>query len=157
MLLEPGSRLDAYEVIRLLGAGGMGEVYRAKDSRLHRDVAIKVMQAGCAASPDHLRRFRHEALAIAALNHPNILVVYDTGQAGGAPYVVTELLDGETLGDRLTKGALPPARQLIAPFKSPTDWRRRTPKGSFIGISSRITCSSRETNASRFSTSGSPS
>ncbi len=107
MSLEPGSRLDAYGVIRLLGAGCMGEVYRAKDSRLHRDVAIKVMQAGCAASPDRLRRFRQEALAIAALNHPNILVVYDTGQSDGAPYVVTELLDGETLADRLTKGALP--------------------------------------------------
>jgi eukaryotic-like serine/threonine-protein kinase len=107
MLLEPGARLDAYEVIRLLGAGGMGEVYRARDTRLHRDVAIKVMQSACAATPDRLRRFRQEALATAALNHPNILVVYDTGQSAAAPYVVTELLEGETLAERLTKGRLP--------------------------------------------------
>jgi serine/threonine protein kinase len=105
--LAPGSRLGAYEVLSLLGAGGMGEVYRARDARLGRDVAIKVLPAGVAADPERLQRFEQEARAAAALNHPNILAVYDIGQHDGAPYIVSELLEGETLRERLKGGALP--------------------------------------------------
>ena len=108
MPLISGSRLGPYEVISPLGAGGMGEVYRARDPRLGRDVAVKVLPADFSADPDRLRRFEQEARAAAALNHPNILAVYDIGQHDGAPYIVSELLDGETLRDRL--GRAPAAR-----------------------------------------------
>jgi eukaryotic-like serine/threonine-protein kinase len=106
MRLTAGARLGPYEVICLLGAGGMGEVYRASDSRLGRSVAIKILPETFATDPDRLHRFRQEALAAAALNHPNILVVYDIGVDERAPYVVSELLDGETLRDRLQRGEL---------------------------------------------------
>jgi hypothetical protein len=107
MSLAPGVRLGAYEVVALIGAGGMGEVYRARDPRLGRDVAIKVLPAGLGADPDRLWRFEQEARAAAALNHPNILAVYDIGQHEGVPYIVSELLEGETLRARLADGALP--------------------------------------------------
>jgi serine/threonine protein kinase len=106
MNLSPGSRLGPYEIIAPLGAGGMGEVYRARDSRLKREVAIKVLPQAFSRDAERLRRFEQEALATAALNHPNILAVFDIGTSEGAPYVVSELLEGETLRDRLRSGAL---------------------------------------------------
>src|SRR5438876_9057243 len=101
MTLVTGTRLGAYEVLSLLGAGGMGEVYRAHDPRLGRDVAIKVLPAALSADPDRLRRFEQEARAAGALNHPNILTVHEIGTHEGQPYIVSELLEGQTLRDAL--------------------------------------------------------
>jgi serine/threonine protein kinase len=106
MTVEPGTRLGFYEVTAPLGEGGMGEVYRARDPRLGRDVAIKVLPPEVNADADRLRRFEQEARAAAPLNHPNILAVYDIGTHQGSPYIVSELLDGETLRERLAGGAL---------------------------------------------------
>jgi serine/threonine protein kinase len=107
MGLEKGARLGPYEIVGLLGAGGMGEVYRARDTRLGRDVAIKVLPPELTSDPERLRRFEQEARAAAALNHPNILALYDVGTHDGAPYLVTELLEGESLRESLDAGALP--------------------------------------------------
>ena len=109
MSLTPGTRLGPYELLAKLGAGGMGEVYRAKDARLGRTVAIKVLPADAAADTSARARFEREARAIAALSHPHICVVHDVGREGDTDYLVMELLEGETLGDRLarTKGPLP--------------------------------------------------
>jgi Tol biopolymer transport system component len=104
MNLTPGTKLGPYEIVSLLGAGGMGEVYRARDSRLKREVAIKVLPHTLSLDSDRLRRFEQEALATAALNHPNILAVFDIGTHEGAPYVVSELLEGETLRERVRGG-----------------------------------------------------
>src|SRR5713101_8066720 len=101
MTMAPGTRLGPYEILAPLGAGGMGEVYRAHDSRLDRTVAIKVLPAAFSRDAERLRRFEQEARAAAALNHPNILAVYDIGTHEDAPYVVTELLEGETLRHRI--------------------------------------------------------
>jgi Tol biopolymer transport system component/tRNA A-37 threonylcarbamoyl transferase component Bud32 len=106
MNLAPGTKLGPYEIVSLLGAGGMGEVYRARDSRLKREVAIKVLPQALSLDTDRLRRFEQEALATAALNHPNILAVFDIGTHEGAPYVVSELLEGETLRERLRGGSI---------------------------------------------------
>jgi Tol biopolymer transport system component/tRNA A-37 threonylcarbamoyl transferase component Bud32 len=106
MNLTAGSKLGPYEIVAPLGAGGMGEVYRARDSRLKREVAIKVLPQALSRDPDRLRRFEQEALATAALNHPNILAVFDIGTSDGSPYVVSELLEGETLRDRLRGGSI---------------------------------------------------
>ncbi len=97
MALVAATRLGPYEIQGLLGAGGMGEVYRALDPRLGREVAVKVLPEEVGRDPDRLARFEREARAVAALNHPNILTVHDVGTHEGTPYVVTELLDGETL------------------------------------------------------------
>src|SRR4249919_2994448 len=94
--LPSGSRLGPYDIQSLIGSGGMGEVYRAHDARLGRDVAIKVLPAAFSDDPDRLRRFEQEARAAAALNHPNILHILDVGRDGSTSYVVSELLDGET-------------------------------------------------------------
>jgi len=99
--LTAGTRLGPYDILAPLGAGGMGEVYRARDSRLGRDVAIKVLPASFASDPDRLRRFELEARATGMLNHPNILAVYDIGTHEGAPYLVTELLEGDTLREHI--------------------------------------------------------
>jgi serine/threonine-protein kinase len=107
MALASGVQLGPYEILAALGAGGMGAVYRARDSRLGRDVAIKVLPPAFNADPDRLRRFEQEARAAAALNHPNILAVHDIGTYQGAPYVVSELLEGTTLRAALATGALP--------------------------------------------------
>src|SRR5262245_36240057 len=107
MPLAPGARLGPYEILSALGAGGMGEVYRARDPRLRRDVAIKVLASARSADPDRLVRFEQEARAAAALNHPNILAVYDIGTEADAPFIVSELLEGQTLRERLHSGAIP--------------------------------------------------
>ncbi|HEY6549377.1 MAG TPA: serine/threonine-protein kinase, partial [Vicinamibacteria bacterium] len=107
MSLADGMNLGPYEVKGPLGVGGMGEVYRAHDARLGRDVAVKVLPASFAADADRLRRFEQEARATSALNHPNILAIYDLGSHQGAPYVVSELLEGETLRDRIGATPLP--------------------------------------------------
>jgi eukaryotic-like serine/threonine-protein kinase len=103
MSISPGQRLGPYEVVALIGTGGMGEVYRAIDTRLRRDVAIKVLPAEFSADADRLGRFEQEARAAAALNHPNILAVYDLGRHDAAPYIVSELLEGKTLRERLSQ------------------------------------------------------
>src|SRR5262245_59058601 len=111
MALEAGSRLGPYEIVGRLGSGGMGEVYRARDPRLDREVAIKVLPDGV-ADRKHLQRFGQEARAAGALNHPSVLAVYDVGTHEGAPYVVSELLEGHTLKARLEGGALPERKAL---------------------------------------------
>jgi eukaryotic-like serine/threonine-protein kinase len=110
--LTAGTRLGPYEIVAPIGAGGMGEVYRARDARLGRDVAVKVLPASFSNDPDRLRRFEQEARAAGLLNHPNVTAVYDIGTVDGSPYVVTELLEGETLRSRLAGGALAPRRAL---------------------------------------------
>ena len=107
MALSAGMRLGPYEVLSALGAGGMGEVYRARDPRLGREVAIKVLPAAFSADSDRLRRFEQEARAAAALNHPNILAVYDIGTEAGATFIVSELLEGKTLRYACAQGAVP--------------------------------------------------
>ena len=106
-MLAVGSRLGPYEIIAPLGAGGMGEVYRARDTRLGREVAVKVLPEPLANDPHRLERFEREARAVAALSHPNILAIHDYGSHGGVTYAVMELLEGETLRSRLAGGALP--------------------------------------------------
>jgi serine/threonine protein kinase/Tol biopolymer transport system component len=107
MAVTPGQKIGPYHVTGQIGAGGMGEVYRARDARLGREVAIKVLPGSFSSDPDRLDRFAQEARAAAALNHTNILAIYDIGEDLGAPYIVSELLEGETLRERLRSGALP--------------------------------------------------
>jgi len=111
MGLTSGTKLGQYEILSPLGAGGMGEVYRARDSRLNRDVAIKVLP-GLSSEQDRLIRFEQEARATAALNHPNILAIFQMGTHVGVPYIVTELLEGKTLAESLRRGPLPPRRAI---------------------------------------------
>jgi len=121
MTLSVGTRLGAYEILAPLGAGGMGEVYRARDSKLKRDVAVKVLPQSLAVDADALARFEREALAVAALSHPNILAIYDFGTHEGTAYAVTELLEGETLRGRLDAGPIPQ--------KQTVDYALQTVKG----------------------------
>ena len=112
MTLSPGTRLGPYEIVGPLGAGGMGEVYRARDTQLGRDVAIKALPPAFAADPARLSRFRREAQTLASLNHPNIAAIYGLEEAAGMPHLVLELVEGETLAARLTRGALPQSEAL---------------------------------------------
>ncbi len=121
MTLNAGTRLGPYEILSPLGAGGMGEVYRAKDTKLHREVAIKVLPESLAKDADALARFEREAHAVAALNHPNILSIFDFGTHGDTAYAVMELLEGETLREILSEGA-PPLRRT-------TEWARQIAAG----------------------------
>ncbi|HEY6064620.1 MAG TPA: protein kinase [Thermoanaerobaculia bacterium] len=107
--LGPGSRLGPYEIVSSVGAGGMGEVFRAKDTRLGRDVAIKILTAANAGDPDSVRRFEKEARAVASLSHPNVVPLFDVGEQGGVRFAVTEYVAGETLRARLKRGAMPAA------------------------------------------------
>src|SRR5579864_2552077 len=102
-----GQLVGHYRILEKIGSGGMGDVFRARDERLGRDVALKLIRPSSSDSPDHLRRFEHEARAAAALNHPNILAIYDVGFEGTTPYIVTELLHGRTLRQRLAEGPIP--------------------------------------------------
>ena len=107
MALASGTKLGPYEIQLPLGAGGMGEVYRARDTRLGREVAIKVLPSAFSLDPERLRRFKQEAQVVAALNHPNILAIHDFGEHEGSPYIVTELLEGQTLRGSLSGGPIP--------------------------------------------------
>lgn len=127
-MLQPGVRLGPYEVLALVDAGGMGEVYRARDTRLRRDVAVKVLAGYDPASPDRLQRFDREARAAAALNHPNILAVYDVGNEQGTPFIVSELLEGETL-----RGANDVVRKVSVDGGSPLVVRSE-PARNVVGI-----------------------
>src|SRR5882672_5197683 len=104
MTIAAGTKLGRYEIRSKIGEGGMGEVYRARDEKLNRDVAIKILPVAFSQDQGRLLRFEQEAQAAGALNHPNILAVYDVGTYDDAPYVVSELLEGETLGERLLAG-----------------------------------------------------
>src|SRR6187397_2707511 len=111
MTLAAGTRLGPYEILSPLGAGGMGEVYRARDTRLHREVAIKVLPQRVADDADALARFEREAKSVAALSHPNILALHDVGRENGVAYAVMELLEGETLREALAAGRARPAKR----------------------------------------------
>src|ERR1700683_1353410 len=106
------TQFGPYKIIALLGSGGMGEVYRARDTRLLRDVALKVLPASFTNDPERLRTFEQEARAVAALNHPNIVSVYDVGTDDGVHYIVSELLEGETLRERIPASGMP-ARKAV--------------------------------------------
>jgi eukaryotic-like serine/threonine-protein kinase len=121
MPLSAGDQLGPYQIAGFVGAGGMGEVYRARDPRLNRDVAIKVLHASVAADPERLRRFTAEAQAVAALNHPNVLTIYEVGTQGEHPFIATELLEGATLRATLEAGALPLSKAI--------DYARQTAAG----------------------------
>jgi Tol biopolymer transport system component len=119
--IQAGTRLGPYEVTAFIGAGGMGEVYRARDGRLHRDVAIKVLPEGVARDQESRSRFERETQAVAALSHPNVLAIYDTGTHDGRLFAVTELLDGQTLRERLRQGPVP--------VRKAVDWAVQTARG----------------------------
>src|SRR5947209_14549 len=148
MALNPGTKLGPYEIQSLVGAGGMGEVYRAHDARLDRTVAIKILPVSYSADRDRLQRFAQEARAAAALNHPNILSIFDIGDNRGAPYVVSELLEGETLRDCLRSGplsirkaidyALQVARGLAAAHEKGIVHRDLKPENIFITRDGRV-------------------
>src|SRR5450755_454624 len=107
MALTAGFKLGPYEILTPVGAGGMGEVYRARDTRLDRTVAIKVLPEHLSAKPQLRERFEREARAVSSLNHPHICTLYDVGQQDGIDYLVMEYLEGDTLAERLNKGPLP--------------------------------------------------
>ena len=132
--LSAGALLGPYEILAPLGAGGMGEIYRARDSRLGRDVAIKVLPADSSTDPDRLKRFEQESKAAGALNHPNLLAVFDTGVHEGGPYIVFELLEGETLRERLAPGPLPTRKAVECASRSRTALPRPTRRGSSTAI-----------------------
>src|ERR1700751_4600361 len=106
-MLAPGTKLGSYEIVGALGAGGMGEVYRARDARLDRIVAIKILTAAFATTDDHLHRFEREARSASALNHPNIVTIYELGRDGSTHYIAMELVEGKTLRELLVSGLLP--------------------------------------------------
>jgi len=112
MTLGSGTRLGPYEIVAPLGSGGMGEVYRAHDPRLGRDVAIKVLPAAFSADPDRLHRFEQEARAAAALNHPNIVTIHSVEEASGIRFLTMELVDGRPLSEMIPKSGVPLARLL---------------------------------------------
>src|SRR5213593_2965849 len=115
MPLPAGIRFGAYEIVSALGAGGMGEVYRARDTKLNRDVALKILPESFVHDPDRVARFRREAQVLAALNHPNIAAIYGLEEANGSQFLVLELVEGGTLGDRLKSGPLPVDEALAVP------------------------------------------
>jgi serine/threonine protein kinase len=127
MALAPGTRIGPYEILGSLGAGGMGEVYRARDTRLDRDVALKILPELFAADPDRLARFEREAKSLAALNHPNIAHIHGIEESGGIRALVMELVEGETLAERIARGpipmddALPIARQIAEALETAHD------------------------------------
>src|SRR5215212_2178040 len=111
-MLSAGTMLGPYRILAAIGAGGMGEVYRARDDRLERDVAVKVLSLQLVADADVVRRFEQEARAAGMLNHPNILAIYDIGSEGERRYIVSELLEGESLRARMRGGPIAPRKAL---------------------------------------------
>jgi serine/threonine protein kinase len=128
--LSAGTKLGPYAILRQLGAGGMGEVYRARDERLGREVAIKVLPAAASSDEDRLRRFEKEARSASSLNHPNIVTVYDVGDSDGVSYIAMELVAGRTLRELLADGALPLKRVLSIAAQVADGLAARTPPAS---------------------------
>ncbi len=133
MTLPAGTRLGSYELTTPIGAGGMGEVYRAKDARLGREAAIKVLPAELAGDAERRARFEQEARAASALNHPNILTVYDIGDSESGLYIAMEYVDGRTLRELLVSGAVATRKLLPIAARSPTGSPRRMRPASCIG------------------------
>jgi serine/threonine protein kinase len=157
MPLTSGSKLGAYEIIAPIGAGGMGEVYRARDPELGRDVAVKILPSAFSADTDRLRRFKQEAQATAALNHPNILALYHIGQQDGSPYLVSELSKERACASAFKSARCPYGRPLIMPRRSPADLPLPTTRASSTAISSPRTSSLPRMAAQKFSISAWPS
>ena len=134
MTLAAGTKLGPYEILSLLGAGGMGEVYKARDTRLDRMVAIKVLPSSVSSSPESRQRFEREARMISKLSHPHICALHDVGREGETEYLVMEYLEGETLADRVAKGALPLEQTFATARRSPMRSTRRTARGSCTAI-----------------------
>src|SRR5580700_8932481 len=134
MALTSGTKLGPYQIESLLGAGGMGEVYRARDTRLDRTVAIKILTQGLPDTPEVRQRFEREARAVSSLNHPHICALYDVGNQDGIEYLVMEYLEGETLAARIGKGPVPIADRLRMRPRSRTLWIKRTVRGLCIAI-----------------------
>ena len=130
MTLSAGARLGPYEILAAIGAGGMGEVYKAKDTRLDRTVAVKVLPEHLSASPEVRQRFEREAKTISQLSHPHICSLYDVGREGETEYLVMEYLEGETLSERLAKGCCRSSRRCGSGRRSRMPWTRRTGRGS---------------------------
>ena len=126
MALASGSKLGPYEIVAPLGTGGMGEVYRARDARLDRMVAIKILPPELSANPDRRQRFEGEARTISSLNHPHICALYDVGQQDGTDFLVLEYVEGETLAKKFEGGPLPTEAVLRYGSKLPMRWTRRT-------------------------------
>ena len=141
MTLSSGTKLGPYEILAPIGAGGMGEVYRARDERLKRSVAVKVLPPSFTQDTDRLKRFEQEAQAAGSLNHPNITAVFELGSYEGSPYIVSELLEGETLRARVSGELFPCGRPRTTRSRWPGGSPRRTRKESFTGTSSPRTCS----------------
>ncbi len=133
MTLSPGIRLGPYEVVSPLGAGGMGEVWKARDTRLGREVAIKVLPAEVASDPSRLKRFEKEARSASALNHPNIVTIYDIGSADSVSYIAMEKVDGKTLRECCSPVLCRSSGYSRSPRRSPTGWRGPTRRGSSTG------------------------
>jgi serine/threonine protein kinase len=139
MPLTAGAHLGSYEILAAIGAGGMGEVYRARDTRLNRDVALKILPDAFTHDPERVARFRREAHVLAALNHPHIAAIYGLDEANGSQFLVLELVDGESLDKRTARGPIPVAE---APSCQTTRRRskRLTTKGSSTVIGTREHC-----------------
>jgi len=135
MWLSPGSRLGIYEITALLGAGGMGEVYRARDPKLGREVALKVLPDSFASDSERTARFRREAQVLAALNHPGIAAIYGLEESGTTQFLVLELVEGGNLADRLARGALPihEAVQIARQIAEASAWATETTCGALPG------------------------
>ena len=134
MAILTGKRLGPYEILSAIGAGGMGEVYRAKDTRLDRIVAIKVLPPHLADSPELRERFEREARTIASLNHPHICTLHDIGHQDGTDFLVMEYLEGETLAQRLKKARCRWSKCCSTPSRLPMRWTRLTAKASRTAI-----------------------
>src|SRR6266404_1572048 len=126
MSLTAGAKIGPYEIVALLGAGGMGEVYRGRDSRLGRDVALKVLPAKFSADAERMARFQREAQVLASLNHPHIAALYGLEDAAGVRALVMELVEGPTLAERIRTGPIPVTKRCRLRSRSPMRWRQRT-------------------------------
>ena len=134
MTLSPGTRLGPYKVLSELGSGGMGQVYLARDDRLDREVALKVLPDDVASDPARLKRFENEARAASALNHPNIVTIYDVGTSGAVAWIAMEKVDGrDRCGRCWTAMPCQPGSCFRSPFRSPRAWRGPTRPASCIG------------------------
>ena len=135
-----GHKIGNYEILSLIGAGGMGEVYLARDARLDRQIALKFLPAQFTADPAQVRRFEREARAASALNHPNIITIHDIGREGDMHFIATEFMQGRTLREIMRRGRMElPESFGRLPLRSPARWRRRMLQASSIATSSRRT------------------